>query len=145
MKPIKSFLGRGWKFPPTFDEHKMSVVMVSEEEDIRESLFILLSTQPGERTFNSRFGCELKSLLFEPLSGENVSYIEKIIYRAVNIFEPRIDLESVKIETDQYLEGRLFIHLEYIVRQTNARNNLVYPFYLLEGTEIRELPTNASR
>ena len=63
---------------------------------------------------------------------------------AVDIYEPRVELNEVKIENDQYLEGRLFIHLEYTIRQTNARNNLVYPFYLLEGTEIRELPTNSS-
>ena len=81
MKPAKSFLGKGWKFPPTFDDHKMSVIMVSDEDDIRESLYILLSTKPGERTFNSRFGCNLKSLLFDPIESENTAFIQKIIKR----------------------------------------------------------------
>ena len=38
----RSFLGTGWSFPPAFDEHKGGIRMVSEEADIRQSLFILL-------------------------------------------------------------------------------------------------------
>ena len=44
----KSFLGTGWSFPPEFNPYG-SVKKVSDEEDIRESLVILLSTSPGER------------------------------------------------------------------------------------------------
>jgi len=64
----KSFLGTGWGFPPEFNELTLSVNMVSEEEDIRQSLFILLSTTPGERPLNPAYGCDLQSLVFEKIS-----------------------------------------------------------------------------
>ena len=64
----KSFLGTGWSFPPKFNEHHLQVEMVSDDEDIRESLYILMSTRPGERITNLDYGCELHNLVFDPIN-----------------------------------------------------------------------------
>ena len=42
------------------------------------------------------------------------------------------------VRTEDWLEGRLTILLEYRIRATNTRNNVVFPFYLAEGTLLSE-------
>jgi len=140
MKYNKSFLGVGWKFPPEFDKREKSVVLVSEEQDIRESLFILLSTRPGERMMQPDYGCNLSLLNFESISDALVNRARQIIHKAVLHYEARIQLDEVKIVERDDLEGKLVFQLEYTIRKTNKRNNIVYPYYLLEGTEIVDMP-----
>jgi phage baseplate assembly protein W len=131
-----SFLGTGWDFPPTFDRVSGSVRMVSDADDIRSSLHILLSTTVGERRMQPRYGCNLERLLFEPADTTLRSYIADLIYTAILYFEPRILLDNVVLEP-QPLEGRIDIHVDYTIASTNTRNNFVFPFYRVEGTELR--------
>ena len=135
----KSFLGIGWSFPPEF--HKFAdafgVKMVEEEEDIRESLKILLSTRPGERVMQPAFGCGLQAMVFDTINESTITEIKDIIERAILFFEPRITLEDIDVGTEDALEGRLNIQLNYCVRKTNTRSNIVYPFYHLEGSQVR--------
>ncbi len=137
MSVDKSFLGKGWGFPPEFDVRSREVKMVAEEDDIRESLHILLSTAPGERLMNPSYGCGLKTLVFESLSESTVTEMRDMIERAVLFFEPRITLHNVVVETEEVYDGVIKILLEYTVRSTNTRSNMVYPFYFLEGTNIK--------
>lgn len=136
MEKFTSFLGTGWSFPPKFDKKTESVLMVSEEDDIRESLMILLSTRPGERVMNPLYGCNLNDLLFETLNLTLKTYVADLVESAILYFEPRIDLQKVEINESNELEGELLIELDYVVRSTNTRRNLVYPFYRGEGTDI---------
>jgi len=140
MKYNKSFLGVGWKFPPEFDKREKSVVLVSEEQDIRESLFILLSTRPGERVMQPKYGCNLSLLNFESISDALVNRAKEIIHKAVLNFEARIQLEDVIVVERDDLEGKLVFQLVYTIRKTNKRSNIVYPYYILEGTEIVDMP-----
>ena len=135
----KSFLGTGWSFTPEFHKHAnaIGVKMVAEEEDIGESLRILLSTVPGERIMQPGYGCGLHAMVFETINESTITELKDIIERAVLFFEPRITLESVDIDTDESLQGRLKIQLNYTVRKTNTRSNIVYPFYYLEGSQVR--------
>lgn len=141
MSNKKSFLGIGWKFPPEFEQKQGSVVLVSEEEDIRESLFILLSTQPGERVMLPEYGCNLKSMSFEIIDLTLITEVKKLIQDAVLNFEPRITTEEVRVTQNPDDLGRLDIELIYIVRKTNNRSNMVYPYYIIEGTDVRYKPT----
>jgi len=131
-----SFLGVGWAFPPEFDTATKEVKTVSETDDIQESLTILLSTFPGERMMQPTFGCELKTMVFETLNESTITAIKDMIERAVLFFEPRIALDDIYLETSRMTEGVLTILLEYTVRATNTRSNMVYPFYFQEGSEI---------
>ncbi len=140
MKHKKTFLGVGWKFPPTFDKKAGSVVLVSEEEDIRESLRIIMSTKKGERVMMPDFGCDLHHLAFEGIDGTLINEIDRLIRHAVLYFEPRIILNDVDIDTSAYLDGLLNINLEYTVRSVNKRSNMVYPFYIIEGNDARYRP-----
>lgn len=135
----KAFLGVGWSFPPEFHKHAktLEIKMVSEEEDIGESLRILLSTRPGERVMQPDYGCGLHTMVFESLDESTVTELKDLIERAVLFYEPRITLESIDVSAEDELEGRLKIQLNYTVRKTNTRSNIVYPFYYLEGSQVR--------
>lgn len=137
MKHRKTFLGIGWKFPPTFDKNTKSIVMVSEDEDIKESLMILLSTRPGERIMLPEYGCDTQTLVFDAIDATNISIMKRMIERAILYFEPRITLDQIDIDFDNQLEGLLNIKLSYTIRKTNTRSNMVYPYYIIEGTDVR--------
>jgi phage baseplate assembly protein W len=134
------FLGRGWGFPPTFVKGRdgIQIRMVEKEDDIRESLKILFSTQCGERLMDAEYGCYLYKLQFEGLTESIRSRIVGIISKAILLYEPRISLLNVDVTLDanRAIQGRLNISLDYIVRATNSRSNMVYPFYFLEGNNI---------
>lgn len=133
-----SFLGTGWDFPPTFAKRGGSVQasMLSDEEDIYQSLLILLKTSPGERVMNPTYGCGLRDMVFESIDESAITEIKDIIERAVLFFEPRITLQRIDVQSDEALQGRIDIQLFYTVRTTNTRSNIVYPFYFREGSLV---------
>ncbi|MCG8474518.1 MAG: GPW/gp25 family protein [Cytophagales bacterium] len=137
MEDENTFLGRGWAFPPTFTKEGKSLYMVEEEKDIEQSLHILLSTLPGERPMNPEYGCDLKALSFSGLNSLTINTIKDLIRRSILKFEPRISLEEILVEAGRINEGVLLITLHYTIRKINIRTNMVYPFYLKEGTNIR--------
>ncbi len=110
--------------------------MIADEEDIRSSLEILLSTGIGERIMQPAYGCDLKRLLFEPLDTSLKAYMKDLIETAILYHEPRIRLDDIALEArpDQ---GMIEIMLDYTIRTTNSRYNYVYPFYLNEGINIQ--------
>ncbi len=135
----KAFLGVGWSFPPEFHRQgaTLGVKMVAEEADIAESLEILMSTRPRERLMQPSYGCGLHAMVFETINESTITCIKDLVDRAVLFFEPRITLESIDVNTEQALDGVLRIQLNYRVRQTNSRSNIVYPFYHLEGSQVQ--------
>jgi phage baseplate assembly protein W len=110
--------------------------MAFGEEDIRESLHILLTTTPGERVMLPEYGCPLKSLVFSNFSTTELTELKTMVEHAVLFYEPRIDLHDIWIDTANQADGLVKILLEYTIRATNSRSNMVYPFYFLEGTDI---------
>lgn len=136
MENQVSFLGTGWSFPPAFNADLNSVQMSSDEKDIEESLHILLSTRLGERIMVPDYGCNLEDLLFSPLNLTIKTFVSDLVKTAILYFEPRIDAEKIDISQGDELNGELLILVDYTIRATNSRKNLVFPFYKEEGTEI---------
>jgi phage baseplate assembly protein W len=134
-KIYTSFLGTGWGFPPTFTRGNHGVGMISDEEDIRSSIQILLDTTVGERVMEPTYGCNLYKLLFEPLNATTATIFRNMIERAILLFEPRVKIENIRFEQVPN-EGMLLCHLHWRIVTTNTRYNYVYPFYLNEGTDI---------
>jgi len=131
MLEENSFLGKGWSFPPSFDEHSREVIMLSGTEDIQSSLQVLLSTRLGERLMQPRYGCNTDEMLFEIMDTTFKTEMKKKIEVSILLFEPRIDLEKIDIIQNE-LDGKILLSVDYIVRATNTRGNLIYPFYLSE-------------
>jgi len=128
------FLGTGWKFPPVFSRESAAVEMVSAAEDIRESLWILLSTSPGERVMVPEFGCALWRMVFERLDRTTITEMEELVRRAILKWEPRVDVDAVTVAADPGVGGLVHIDVAYTVRHINTRSNLVFPFYINEAT-----------
>lgn len=122
------FLGIGWKFPVSLDNG--GVDMAAYEESIRESIWIILATARGERKMRPDFGCGIHDLVFAVNSGETSGRVASEVRQALILWEPRIDLLDVSARADESEPTRLLIQIEYRVRATNNRFNLVYPFYL---------------
>lgn len=126
------FLGKGWKFP--FNVNYLGKVDISSyEADIKEAIFIILGTSPGERVMRPDFGCGIHEYVFSTIDTLSLRLIENTVIEALTRWEPRIELIEVKVITDPANEGKLLINLDYRVRTTNTSFNLVYPFYLKEG------------
>ncbi|PCJ21795.1 MAG: hypothetical protein COB04_02420 [Gammaproteobacteria bacterium] len=138
MSADKSFLGKGWGFPPTFHRvgKGIAVAMVEEDEDIKQSLNILFSTRKGERLFHN-YGSDLRAMVFDDLTESTITDLKNAIERAVLFHEMRIELLSTEINLDTIKDGRIVITLDYRVRTTNNRHNMVYPFYITEGTNLK--------
>ncbi len=136
MEIKNSFLGTGWAFPPEFVKEQKQTKMTSNEEDIKSSLHILLTTRLGERVMLPQYGCNLEELLFESLNRTLITYTIDLIKTAILYHEPRIDVIRIDISETDPLEGKLVISIDYIVRATNSRTNVVFPFYKEEGTDI---------
>ncbi|MFD0861702.1 GPW/gp25 family protein [Sungkyunkwania multivorans] len=131
-----AFLGTGWGFPPEFSNTLNKVKMISAEEDIDSSLHILLSTRLRERVMLPDYGCNLEELLFEALNRTLITYITELIKTAILYHEPRIDVERIDISESDPLEGIVLVEIDYRVRATNSRRNMVFPFYKEEGTDL---------
>lgn len=139
-----SFLGQGWAFPIKFNKEFGSVELAFDEEDIRQSIRIILGTIPGERALFPKFGCNIREYVFESNDVTHITILKDIIYDALLFFEPRIKVKKIDIldnpnnqgVVDAHLNGRVDIHVEYTVIITNTRSNLVYPFHLTEGTNV---------
>lgn len=122
-------LGKGWRFPILPDETG-SLAYVGNDVNVEQSLRILLLTDLRERVMRADFGCQAPSLVFAPGSVQFLGLLETTVREAIRDWEPRIETESVIAEVDPEDETRVTVQIRYVVRQTNTRNNLVFPFYL---------------
>ncbi|MDA8947840.1 GPW/gp25 family protein [Flavobacteriaceae bacterium] len=134
----KSFLGKGWSFPPTFDRKLGDVQMVTMEEDIKQSLEIYFSTKLGERIMRNDYGCFLHSQVFELANESLIQGLSKELERSINEFEPRILITEIRAIKTASTDGLIEINVAYEIRATNNRTNIVFPFYLNEGTSIKK-------
>lgn len=126
------FLGTGVSFPfrPT-PEGRLK--FTSGEEKIRQSVWIILSTAPGERLMRPEFGCGIHDLVFQPNTAALRGAVREAVRAALVRYEPRIDVVEVRVESPPDQHNHLLIHIDYKVRANNAFYNLVYPYFLIES------------
>ena len=129
----EAFLGAGWGFPLTVLADG-TPSMVAYSEDVRQAILIILGTEPGERVMRPDFGAGLGSFVFEPVSPATMTRVGNRVRDALVDWEARIDVLDVAVTTDPEERNRLLIDVRYRQRTTNSLHNLVYPFYLDEGT-----------
>lgn len=135
-KKNNSFLGQGWAFPPAFNYERGTTELVENENDIEESIRIILGTIPGERVMFPTFGCPIRKFVFESNSATQKTMLKDAVYDALLFNEPRIKVEKIDIKDDTEEHGTIYIHVLFTVIITNTRNNIVFPFYFKEGTNL---------
>lgn len=122
------FLGVGWQLPLTIANGR--VEMVRYEAAVRQSIQMILSTAPGERLMRPEFGCGIHDLVFATNSAETIGRIVSEVRRSLVEWESRIDVLDVTVQPDIDHPNHLLIQINYQIRNTTNRFNLVYPFYL---------------
>ncbi len=123
------FLGTGWRFPILPDEAGRLSYAVGEQS-IENCLRALLLTATGERVMRPDFGTKAQESVFAPGSVQSLRDLERSIADAVRTYEPRVELNTVRAEADPLDESHVTVSVEYRIRRTNTKANLVFPFYL---------------
>ena len=129
-------IGTGWAFPPRFDRNTGSAVMVTGDEDIQQSLRILFGTHQGERILKREYGCDLTAELFQNMNLTQKTDLEQRIRNAVLHYEARIKVNEIDVDVSDALDGILRIQIDYTIATTNSRRNIVFPYFLAEGTLV---------
>ncbi|MDQ3773299.1 MAG: GPW/gp25 family protein [Pseudomonadota bacterium] len=132
MPDARAFLGRGWSFPVRVHDKDGTIRLSEYEQDIQQSIWIILSTSKGERLMRPEFGCGIHDLVFEVINTTTLTEIEEGVREALALFESRIEVKQVKALSNGGLDGQLRISIDYEVRGTNNQLNFVYPFYIKE-------------
>jgi uncharacterized protein len=123
-------LGRGWNFPIDRDDGGQIELTSDGEEGIRQSIWTILGTSPGERLMRPDFGCGIHDMVFGVNNAATANAVAGAVRQALAVWEPRIDVLDVYAAADPSRPNLLVIEVNYRVRSTNSRFNLVYPFYL---------------
>jgi phage baseplate assembly protein W len=129
MANENDFLGKGLRFPVSINLNG-GVSSSQLEENVRQSLFVILGTAPGERVNRARFGCRIHDLMFAPNTPVTAARAEVYCEEAIYKFEPRIERVSCSALANPDEPNRLDIRIEYVIAGKNNPRNLVFPFYL---------------
>jgi phage baseplate assembly protein W len=128
----EDFIGRGWAFPLRTDATG-GIALVGREQVIEKAIRLILGTAPGERPMRPEFGCKINEYLFAPANGETAGDIAREVRYALARWEPRITVEDVVVSFDTRIATLLYIDVRYVIRSSNDRRNLVFPFYTIPG------------
>lgn len=128
----RDFLGTGWKFPIRVNAGG-GLAFSTEEQDVREAIWVILGTAPGERQMRPRFGCGIQDYVFAPINAATTGNLAHLVRQALTEYEARIDVLEVRVESSPDAENKLLIFVDYRIRANNSFHNLVYPFYIQEG------------
>lgn len=129
----KEFMGRGWAYPFRLEPATGRIATIADEEDIQQSIRIILGTAKGERVMRPGFGCGIHDLVHGVIDMATIAQIKRDVAAALRLYEARIDVLAVSVDASNFVSGRLEVEIDYRVRQTNQPGNLVFPFYFKEG------------
>jgi phage baseplate assembly protein W len=129
----RAFLGTGWKFPVRVNPAGNLSWSVGEQS-VQEAIWIILGTALGERQMLPSFGCGIHDLVFAPNNATTQANVSHLVKQALSQGEPRIDVLDVDVSAAPDEANMLLIRVDYRIRSNNAMNNMVYPFYVTEGT-----------
>jgi phage baseplate assembly protein W len=133
LNSAKAFLGVGWAYPPCAAKDG-TTALAAYEEDVKEAIRIILGTNWGERVMRPDFGAGLDAFVFSPLNQTTMQQVQTRVRDSLIKWEPRIDVKQVNVTIDPSERSKMLIAITYRVRVTNTLQNLVYPFYLEEGS-----------
>jgi Bacteriophage baseplate protein W len=126
----EEFIGAGWAFPVRTDVTG-SVALVSAEREVIESIQLILATAPGERPMRPEFGSRLRDYVFRSATVDTAAELSNEVHKALLRWEPRVDIEFVDVTVDPWERNKLFIDVNYRVKDANDKRNLVFPFYTI--------------
>ena len=99
MTDEAALYGRGIAFPLRLTPEGR-LAWSAGEANVRESVRILLLTAQGERLRRPDYGAGLERFLFEPNTTTTWRAIEEVIRRQLAKWEPRVQVEAIKVSAD---------------------------------------------
>lgn len=129
---MTDFIGRGWAFPIRTDANG-GIALVSSEREIQEAIRLIVSTSPGERPMRPDFGCRIHEYVFAPADSTTAAAMSAAVTDALTRWEHRIDVENVDVLFANNDPTIFYIDIQYRMKRTNDRHNLVFPFYVIPG------------
>jgi phage baseplate assembly protein W len=127
----REFLGQGFAFPLQISP-RGGIALARGEEDIIQSIRIILETMPGERRMRPEFGCRAKELIFAPRNASTQALMAYYVRVALMRWEPRIEVSDIEVYPDPSSDGSLLVEIRYEIKATHDERSIVYPFYLAE-------------
>ncbi len=134
MTSPRDFVGRGWAFPLGADPSG-DIALVSEEREIEGAIRLILGTAYGERPMRPEFGCAIHDYVYAGADASTAAQVAHEVRRSLRRWEPRIDLDEVRVTVDEQDRSLLYIDIAYAIKSTNDRRNLVFPFYTIPEEE----------
>lgn len=102
---------------------------VADQENkhaILNSVYNILSTQPGDRRMLPTFACDMRGLLFEPIDDETAAKISSRILGALATWEPRIRVISGNVVAD--IDQAVYkAHVTFEILKSNEQITLDFP------------------
>lgn len=135
VMPSRTFLGTGWQFPIRVNPQG-GLSYSSGEQNVAESIWLILATAQNERQMRPTFGCGMYDLVFAPNNPTTFGNVAHLVRTALTQYEPRIDVLDVQVETGADEPNKVLIRVDYRIRATNSYNNMVYPFFVTEGPGV---------
>ena len=129
--PTNDFRGTGWAFPVRVGAG--AIEAVSGDEDVCQSIHLILATAKGERVMRPDFGCGIHDLVFAAVNTQLIARVRREVEDALRTYEARIEVLRVAVATGGLAVGRLDVEIDFRVRTTNQTGNYVYPFYFREA------------
>jgi phage baseplate assembly protein W len=126
----QDFIGAGWAFPLGVGPQG-GIALVRREVELEQAMRLILSTYPGERPMRPEFGSRIRDYVFRPINVETVAELSQEVRNALLRWEPRVTIEAVNVIPDPQDDGAVYIDIQYLVKDTNDRRNLVFPFYTI--------------
>jgi uncharacterized protein len=126
----QDFIGAGWAFPLGVGPQG-GIALVRREVELEQAMRLILSTYPGERPMRPEFGSRIRDFVFRSVNVDTIAELSQEVRNALLRWEPRVDIEAVLVIPDPSDEGALYIDIQYVVKDTNDRRNLVFPFYTI--------------
>jgi Bacteriophage baseplate protein W len=126
----QDFIGAGWAFPLGVGPQG-GIALVRREVELEQAMRLILSTYPGERPMRPEFGSRIRDFVFRSVNIETIAELSHEVRNALLRWEPRVTIEAVLVIPDPSDEGALYIDIQYVVKDTNDRRNLVFPFYTI--------------
>jgi phage baseplate assembly protein W len=127
-------LGRAVAFPLRLNDRNR-LAMVQADAAVRQSIYLIIFTVPGERVMRPNFGCRIHELIFDPANAQTAATAERYIREALEAWEPRITLEDVDVQPSSDELGELIVHLVYQLQDQPDPRSMVFPFYLNPNEE----------
>ena len=126
---LSDILGTGFRFPMGVDG-RGGIAMTSKENDIEDSIIIILSTERGERHMRPMFGCRIHEMVFAPNNATTWGLMQQYVEEALGWWEPRIEVMDIDVGADPTDTSRLLVNILYKIKATSDKRSLVFPFYL---------------